>query len=212
MIYKFEQLVTGGMMPDVRVLTLWKDYKINEEEALVLRKLCEDIRVPFDEARKKEIRTLVDAFLSMDEAAGLAAPQIGISKKIIIFRNKGFDEKGWSKGEGDYELLINPRITQAGGEMVTATEGCLSCPEIQVEVSRFSEIKVKAFDISGRKINKRYKDYIARVAQHEIDHLEGKLIIDCEGVRHIPRQKQEFYERTFGKMKAVTGNGISRNI
>ncbi|MGZ3596732.1 MAG: peptide deformylase, partial [Syntrophales bacterium] len=152
-----------------------------------------------------------DAFLSMDEAAGLAAPQIGISKKIIIFRNKGFNEKGWSKSEGDYELLINPRITQARGEMVTATEGCLSCPEIQVEVSRFPEIKVKAFDISGRKINKRYTDYVARVAQHEIDHLEGKLIIDCEGPLYIPKQKQEFFERTFEKIRAVTGNGISQN-
>ncbi|MGZ3607347.1 MAG: peptide deformylase [Syntrophales bacterium] len=198
-------------MSEVKVLTLWKDDKINEEEALVLRRLCEDIRVPFDEERKKEIRVLVDAFLSMDEAAGLAAPQIGISKKIIIFRNKGFNEKGWSKSEGDYELLINPRITQARGEMVTATEGCLSCPEIQVEVSRFPEIKVKAFDISGRKINKRYTDYVARVAQHEIDHLEGKLIIDCEGPLYIPKQKQEFFERTFEKIRAVTGNGISQN-
>jgi peptide deformylase len=199
-------------MSGVRVLTLWKDDKINEEEALVLRKLCEDIRVPFDEERKKEIMTLVDAFLSMDEAAGLAAPQIGISKKIIIFRNKGFDEKGWSKSEGDYELLINPRITQARGEMVTMTEGCLSCPEIQVEVGRFPEVKVKAFDISGRKINKRYTGYVARVAQHEIDHLEGKLIIDCEGALYVPKQKQEFFERTFEKIKAVTGDGTSRNI
>ncbi|MGD1152187.1 MAG: peptide deformylase [Syntrophales bacterium] len=199
-------------MSDVRVLTLWKDEKINEEEALLLRRLCEDIRAPFDEKIKKEIRILVDAFLSMDEAAGLAAPQIGISKKIIIFRNKGFNENGWSKSEGDYELLINPRITQTRGEIVTMTEGCLSCPEIQVEVSRYPEIKVKAFDITGRKINKGYKDYVARVAQHEIDHLAGKLIIDYEGVRHIPRQKQKFFERTFGKMKAVNGNGISRNI
>jgi peptide deformylase len=200
------------MMPDVRVLTLWKDQKINEEETLVLRRLCEDIRVPFDEERKNEIRTLVDAFLSMDEAAGLAAPQIGISRKIIIFRNKGFNDKGWSKSEDDYELLINPRITQARGEMVTMTEGCLSCPEIQVEVSRFPEIKVKAIDISGRKINRRYTDYVARVAQHEIDHLAGKLIIDCEGPLYIPKQKQEFFEKTFEKMKAVTGDGDSRNI
>jgi peptide deformylase len=148
----------------------------------------------------------------MDEAAGLAAPQIGISKKIIIFRNKGFNEKGWSKSESDYELLINPRITQARGEMVTMTEGCLSCPEIQVEVSRYPEIKVKAFDVTGRKINRRYTDYVARVAQHEIDHLEGKLIIDCEGALYVPKQKQEFFERTFEKIKAVTGNDASRNV
>ncbi|HET6461251.1 MAG TPA: peptide deformylase [Syntrophales bacterium] len=199
-------------MSDVRVLTLWKDEKINEEEALLLRRLCEDVRVPFDKERKKEIRALVDAFLSMGEAAGLAAPQIGISKKIIIFRNKGFDEKDWSKSEADYELLINPRITQARGEMVTMTEGCLSCPEIQVEVSRYPEIKVKAFDLAGRKINRRYTDYVARVAQHEIDHLEGKLIVDCEGALYVPKQRQEFFVRTIEKIKAVTGNGIFRNI
>ena len=198
-------------MSDVRVLTLWKDERINEDEALILRRLCDDIRVPFDEERKKEIRTLVEAFLSMDEAAGLAAPQIGISKKIIIFRNKGFNENGWSKSESDYELLINPRITQARGEMVTMTEGCLSCPEIQVEVSRYPEIKVKAFDLTGRKINKRYTDYLARVAQHEIDHLEGKLIIDCEGALYVPKQKQEFFERTFEKIKVVAGSDASRD-
>jgi peptide deformylase len=212
MLYKQLERVTEEAMSEVRVLTLWKDERINEEEALLLRRLCGDIQVPFDEERKKEISALVDAFLSMDEAAGLAAPQIGISKKIIIFRNKGFNEKGWSKSESDYELLINPRITQARGEMLTMTEGCLSCPEIQVEVSRYPEIKVRAFDVTGRKINKRYTDYVARVAQHEIDHLEGKLIIDCEGTLYVPKQRQEFFERTFEKMKAVTGNGISRNI
>ena len=189
------------MMSKVKVLTLWNNDGINEEQALVLRKLCGDIPVPFDEKTKREIKTLIDAFLALDDAAGLAAPQIGITKRIIIFRNKGFDEKGWSKSEDDYDLLVNPRITQAWGEMVTMAEGCLSCPEIQVEVGRFPEIKVRAYDVNGRKINKRYADYPARVAQHEIDHLEGRLIIDYEGARIIPKQKQEFFERTFNKIK-----------
>ena len=92
MLYKYSKLVTGKRMSDARVLTVWKDERINEEEALILRKLCEDIRVPFDGERKKEIRTLVEAFLSMDEAAGLAAPQIGISKKIIIFRKNSITQ------------------------------------------------------------------------------------------------------------------------
>ena len=200
------------MMSKVKVLTLWNNDGINEEQTLVLRKLCGDIPVPFDEKTKREIKTLIDAFLALDDAAGLAAPQIGITKRIIIFRNKGFDEKGWSKSEDDYDLLVNPRITQARGEMVMLAEGCLSCPEIQVEVSRFPEIKVRAYDVNGRKINKRYIDYPARVAQHEIDHLEGRLIIDYEGARIIPKQKQEFFERTFNKIKTDTSDGISRNI
>jgi len=199
-------------MSKVRVLTLWGNDKINEEDTMVLRKPCADIPVPFDEKRKREIKALIDTFLAMNDAAGLAAPQIGISKRIIIFRNKGFDEKSWSKNESDYDVLVNPRITQSRGEMVTMAEGCLSCPEIQVEVSRFPEIKVRAYDVNGKKISKRYTDYLARVAQHEIDHLEGKLIIDYEGALYIPKQKQDFFEKTFKKIMTETGNGIPQNL
>lgn len=199
-------------MSKVRVLTLWGNDKINEEDTMVLRKPCADIPVPFDEKRKREINALIDTFLAMNDAAGLAAPQIGISKRIIIFRNKGFDEKIWSKNESDYDVLVNPRITQSRGEMVTMAEGCLSCPEIQVEVSRFPEIKVRAYDVNGKKISKRYTDYLARVAQHEIDHLEGKLIIDYEGALYIPKQKQDFFEKTFKKIMTDTGNEIPQNL
>lgn len=197
-------------MLKVRVLTLWNKETINEEDTLVLRKPCGDIPVPFNEETKKDIKTLVEAFLTMDDAAGLAAPQIGISKRIVIFRNKGFDKKGWSKNAEDYDLLVNPRITQARGELVTMAEGCLSCPEIQVEVSRFPEIKVRAVDVNGRKINKRYIDYPARVAQHEIDHLEGRLIIDYEGALFIPKQRKDFFEKTFNKLRTDADNkGLS---
>jgi peptide deformylase len=199
-------------MSKVKVLTVWSDTAINEEATRVLRKSCAEIPVPFDEKRKRDIKTLIDAFLAMNDAVGLAAPQIGISKKVIIFRNKGFNEKGWSKSESDYDVLVNPRITQARGEMVTMAEGCLSCPEIQVEVSRFSEIKVRAHDINGKKISKRYTDYLARVAQHEIDHLEGKLIIDYEGDLYIPKQKKELFDKIFKEITPIPDETVSRKI
>jgi peptide deformylase len=199
-------------MSKVRVLTLWNKDNINEGDTFVLRKLCGDIPVPFNEETKKDINTLIDAFLAMDDAAGLAAPQIGISKRIVIFRNKGFNEKGWSKSAEDYDLLVNPRITQARGELVTMAEGCLSCPEIQVEVSRFPEIKVRACDVNGRKINKRYLDYPARVAQHEIDHLEGRLIIDYDGALFIPKQRIDFFEKTLKKLNRNTDNSTGSNL
>jgi peptide deformylase len=199
-------------MSKVRVLALWNKDNINDEDTLVLRKLCGDIPVPFNEETKKDIKTLIDAFLAMDDAAGLAAPQIGISKRIVIFRNKGFNEKGWSKSAEDYDLLVNPRITQARGELVTMAEGCLSCPEIQVEVSRFPEIKVRACDVNGRKINKRYLDYPARVAQHEIDHLEGRLIIDYDGALFIPKQRIDFFEKTLKKLNRNTDNSTGSNL
>ncbi len=185
-------------MSDQKVLTLWRDEEINEEEARILRTPCKDILDPLSPEGKKHIRSLIDAFLARDDASGLAAPQIGINRKIVIFRNKGFDDKStWTKSECDYDVLVNPRITQSRGDKVTMVEGCLSCPDIQVEVSRFPEIKVRALDASGRKINKRYADYLARVVQHELDHLEGKLIVDYEGPISFPKKKQKFFERIF---------------
>jgi peptide deformylase len=185
-------------MPPKHVLTLWKGDAVNEEEARLLRISCADLPVPLDAHGKKDVATLLNAFLERDDALGLAAPQIGIAKRIIVFRNKGFDDKSaWTKSEDDYDVLINPRITQSRGELVYLAEGCLSCPDIQVEVGRFPEIKVRAGDINGHKINKRYNDFLARIVQHEIDHLNGKLIIDHEGSLSYPEKRSGFFEKLF---------------
>lgn len=188
-------------MSGTKILTLWSDEGINEEEARILRKPSLDIPIPIDSDGQRDIKTLVSAFLERDDALGLAAPQIGINKRIIVFRNKGFNEKERINSENDYNVLINPRITQLRGEEVSASEGCLSCPEIKVEVSRFPEIKVRACDPMGRKISKRYTDFLARIAQHEIDHLEGKLIVDYGGTVYFPRKKQAFFAGVFQKVE-----------
>ncbi|HTZ40341.1 MAG TPA: peptide deformylase [Syntrophales bacterium] len=175
---------------------LWRDGKMIEEEGLLLRKKAADLPVPFNAAAKKDIQTLVDAFLKRDDALGLAAPQIGISKRIIAFKVKDFDKKGVS-GKDSWEVLINARITQLRGEPEVMNEGCLSCPDISVEVTRATEIKVKAVDLNGNKVNKRYTGFLARIVQHEIDHLDGRLVIDHDGAISYPKEKQEFFEKLF---------------
>lgn len=179
------------------VLTLWNEEGINEEDTSVLRKKSSEVPSPLDKESRNAVRTLIDSFLGRDDASGLAAPQIGITKRIIVFRNKGFGEKGKIKPD-DFEVLINPRITQARGEKVTMAEGCLSCPEIQVEVGRFPEVKIRALNAKGEKISKRYLDYVARVVQHEIDHLDGKLIVDYEGDLYYPKSKEKLFKKIFG--------------
>jgi peptide deformylase len=175
---------------------LWRDGKTIDEEATLLRKRAADLPVPFNAAAKKDIQTLVEAFLTRNDALGLAAPQIGLSKRIIAFKVKDFDKKGVS-GKDDYEVLINARITQLRGETEVMSEGCLSCPDISVEVTRATEIKVKAVDISGSKVNKRYTGFLARIVQHEIDHLDGRLVIDHEGTISYPKEKREFFDKIF---------------
>jgi peptide deformylase len=185
-------------MASKRVLALWDDNGENSGDISVLRKKSVELPVPLDKESMEIIKTLIDSFLERDDAVGLAAPQIGINKRIVVFRKKGFDEgKSRIKDPNDFEVLINPRITQARGEMVSGVEGCLSCPDIQVEISRFPEIKVRALDAKGQKINKKYEDYVARVIQHEIDHLDGKLIVDYGGDIYYPKNKQLFFEKLF---------------
>ncbi len=184
-------------MPSHKVLTLWNEEQLNEEDTRLLRTLCTEAPVPFDVATKQAIGALRDAFLEREDAVGLAAPQIGISKRIIAFRTRGFDDKDPERRKEDYEILINPRITQARGDLVIAEEGCLSCPEIRVEISRYPEIKVRAYDLEGRKVSRRYLDFAARVVQHEVDHLDGKLIVDHEGSIFFPKKRQGFFEKFF---------------
>jgi len=182
-------------MTEKRVLTLWNDEGVNESDISILRKKSSEIPVPLDKKAQEDIKALVDSFTNRNDAVGLAAPQIGINKRIIVFRNKNREEG--QKNTKDIEVLINPRITQTRGEKVTMAEGCLSCPEIQVEISRFPEIKVRAFNARGEKISKRYLDFVARVVQHEIDHLDGKLIVDYKGNLYYPSEKQSLFEKIF---------------
>ncbi len=189
--------IGGETMTALKTWMLWREGKTVDEEARLLRRKADDLPVPLDAQAKKDIATLVNAFLKRDDALGLAAPQIGMSKKIVIFKNKNFDIKGAPKSKEDYDVLVNPRITQMRGDLEKMNEGCLSCPDVSVEVSRATEIKVRAYDEEGRKVNKRYTGFLARIVQHELDHLEGQLIIDHEGTLSYPREKSEFFEKLF---------------
>jgi peptide deformylase len=180
-----------------RILTLWNNEKLNEADTRILRTPSAETPFPFDKATQEAIRALAEAFFAREEAVGLAAPQIGIGKRIIAFRCRGFDDKDTERKKEDCEILVNPRITQRRGEPVVAEEGCLSCPDIRVEIERFPEIKVRAYNLEGRKVSKRYLDFAARVIQHEMDHLEGKLIVDYDGSAIIPKKRQDFFERFF---------------
>ena len=101
---------------------------------------------------------------------GLAAPQVGVSKRIIIADG----------GEEGVIALINPKIVDEEGEAISE-EGCLSLPDIYANVKRFYKVRVEALDLDGEQIKITKEDLIARVLQHEIDHLEGVLFIDRIG-------------------------------
>lgn len=97
---------------------------------------------------------------------GLAAPQVGFSSRIIVL-----------EAEGEKRALANPEILEGKGAG-TMEEGCLSLPGQEVNISRPASIWVRALDIQNRQVELKLDGFLARIVQHEVDHLNGKLIID----------------------------------
>lgn len=103
----------------------------------------------------------------LSDGQGLAAPQIGVSERVIV-----------AMLNDRLVGLVNPEITWRSGEMVRDEEGCLSLPHEYVVVPRDKAIGVKFLDVNGKPQELRLSDMNARVIQHEVDHLDGVLIVD----------------------------------
>ncbi|TSC98822.1 MAG: peptide deformylase [Candidatus Peregrinibacteria bacterium Greene1014_49] len=101
------------------------------------------------------------------DGAGIAAPQVGRTERICL-----------ALISGKMIPLINPKITSKSKEQESAEEGCLSLPDIAVSVPRSVEISLKYMDAKGKPQERKLRDFDARVVQHEVDHLEGILIVD----------------------------------
>lgn len=126
---------------------------------------------------KDDLITLIEDMketMKANDGAGLAAPQIGVFKRLVIF---GFDTND-RYPEADsvpFTVLINPIITPLSDEKENGWEGCLSVPGLRGVVPRFTHIKYEGYDAEGNKIEREVEDFHARVVQHECDHLDGIL-------------------------------------
>jgi peptide deformylase len=118
------------------------------------------------------------------KGVGLAAPQVGILKKIITI----------DVGDGRLIKLINPRITKTEG-LIKSEEGCLCLPRLTVDVKRFEKVQVKGYDDKGHELTFDAEDLLARAFQHEIDHLDGLLFID----RVVSRRTDLFQRKVYQK-------------
>jgi peptide deformylase len=138
-----------------------------------------------------ELRKLVDdMFASMYAAhgVGLAAPQIGISKRIAVI-DVSFQEDPDAK-----IVLINPEIVHTEGR-ITSNEGCLSLPEFREKVTRPRKVTARAQNLEGKTIEVTGEELLARALLHETDHLNGKLYIN-----HISALKRDIMKRKIRKL------------
>ena len=131
------------------------------------------------EAFDDELEMLVDRmFLLMHDAdgVGLAATQIGIVKRVFVFNNEGEDV-----------AVVNPVLAKAGRDVEVDTEGCLSLGPVRMPVERSVDVTLEGFASDGTPMRLELEGMSARVVQHELDHLDGKLIID----RTDPESRRE---------------------
>jgi len=142
---------------------------------LEIKKVGDDvlrqISSPVDKIDKdiKELIKNMNQTMIANDGIGIAAPQVNVLKRIILVRpnNKTY-------------ILINTDIKFKSKETAIDYEGCLSVPEKDVKVRRSKNIIVEFTDIDGERYNMEAKNLLARIIQHEVDHLDGKLIIDYE--------------------------------
>lgn len=141
-------------------------------DARLLQRAEEVVRFGTPELRAL-IADMEDTMHALD-GAGLAAPQIGVGLRVVIF---GFDfnPRYPEAGSVPYTVLINPVLTPIAEEIEEGWEGCLSVPGLRGVVPRWRHLRYEGFDPEGRRIDRTVEGFHARVVQHETDHLDGIL-------------------------------------
>ncbi len=150
----------------------------------------------------KSLQTLIDDMVETMRAApgvGLAAPQVGISQRVIVVEYA--EEEEAAEGQPPKEVkprlyvMVNPEIVKASTETEMGVEGCLSVPGLVGEVERKQMIQVRGYNRRGQPMKLKVSGWLARIFQHEIDHLNGILFTDLATQLWQPQTEEEAQDR-----------------
>jgi peptide deformylase len=139
----------------------------------VLRQKAKPVEKPGSPELKALVQDMKDTMASLN-GAGLAAPQIGVSERVVIFgvtANPRYPDAE----EVPFTVLVNPKLTMLTREVEEDWEGCLSVPGMRGVVPRYTRLRYSGFDEDGNPIEREASGFHARVVQHEVDHLDGIL-------------------------------------
>jgi peptide deformylase len=131
------------------------------------------------------------------EGVGLAAPQVGINKRLMVYNESG-DRKKWL----EEIIMVNPLIVEFSEAKVEDQEGCLSFPDMNGDVERSKWVKVEAVNLRGKKIKRKFQGWEARIFQHEYDHLDGVVYID-----HLKEEGRAEVQPTLNELIGNFGEG-----
>ena len=149
-----------------------------------------------DERVRERVKQMF-ALMYRDKGVGLAAPQVGWSRRLFIMNPTGKPE--------DERVWVNPVITAKSKETARSQEGCLSIPEVYGKIERSLKIKIEGYDLEGNEVNLELAEFPARICQHETDHLDGLLIIDK--MSPAERQSVEPFLRALRREYEEQGGG-----
>jgi peptide deformylase len=163
---------------------------------IVLRKKAQKVQ-KFDASLHTLLDDMLDTMLA-GHGIGLAAPQVNVSQQVIVVRLPDDDAaiKEFGIDAGVLYEVVNPKIIRTSHDTVDGIEGCLSIPELLGTVCRYESVVVRAQDRNGNEIRIRAQGWLARVFQHEIDHLHGVLFIDlADSIWEIRTPAPDFQDK-----------------
>ena len=144
----------------------------------VLRRKAQDVDMAAES--KEELSALISNMIETMKTAdgcGLAAPQVGISKRILVVDGNELRET-YPELEGFHREMMNPEFLEKSEECDSHEEGCLSIPGVDADVKRSVAIKMRYIDASFNEVEEEFKGFAARMVQHEMDHLDGVVFTD----------------------------------
>ncbi|WIA31075.1 hypothetical protein OEZ86_001103 [Tetradesmus obliquus] len=138
----------------------------------------------FDDSLRELAKQMFEV-MYQDDGVGLAAPQVGVNVRLMVFNETA------TPGSPEETVLVNPVIIEKGRATDVDVEGCLSFPKIYADVERATKIEVQYQDLDGTKQQMQLRDFVARVFQHEYDHLQGVLYHDRMKAAELEKVRPE---------------------
>ena len=165
------------------IVQVWDGKEIIRDNVEFLMEPTKKVKFPLSTNTKEIISDLIDTYQATP-CAGVAANQIGYNKNIFIGKKNDLDHNK------DFIIHINPKIDKTSNEsMQSGPEGCLSIPEKTFIMPRFDKITIRRYDENGRKQVDKLNGFISRLFQHEMEHLQGRLMIGGKIHDEMPLDK-----------------------
>ena len=201
-----------------KIVKVWSNKKLIDENINFLRRPTKNVFFPISRSTEQIIEDLVDTYQSIP-CAGVAANQIGYDKSIFVglkYLDESIDEEELEEKESqadqnisqqneyadNYEVYINPQIDRTNNKSTQEEiEGCLSLPNISLKIKRFDEIKVRYYNKNGKSIRKSLNGFMSKLFQHELDHLNGKLMIEHNLIEGYIDDKSDLDPNLFHELK-----------